>query len=119
MSRFPAIGCSTNLIDTDSNLIVVRGGKHSARSQLAKAGIQFFGEHFSEEDKLNIITAADKRRSADSHALRRTNTGVSSLVGENNGNRPGGFVLVIDGLALQEVRTLCLASVVGLDEMTL
>lgn len=32
--------------------------------------------------------------------LRRTATGVSDLVGPNNGYRPGGFVLVIDGGAL-------------------
>lgn len=34
------------------------------------------------------------------HDLRRINTGVSSLVGQDNGARPGGFVLVIDGGAL-------------------
>lgn len=34
------------------------------------------------------------------HDLRRINTGVSSLVGQNNGRRSGGFVLVIDGGAL-------------------
>ena len=33
-------------------------------------------------------------------ALRRTATGISDLVGPNNGDRPGGFVLVIDGAAL-------------------
>ena len=32
--------------------------------------------------------------------LRRTLTGISDLVGPNNGDRPGGFVLVIDGAAL-------------------
>jgi phospholipid-translocating ATPase len=32
--------------------------------------------------------------------LRRTPTGISDLVGPNNGDRPGGFVLVIDGAAL-------------------
>ena len=32
--------------------------------------------------------------------LRRTATGISDLVGPNNGDRPGGFVLVIDGAAL-------------------
>ena len=33
--------------------------------------------------------------------LRRTDTGISSIVGSNNGDRPGGFVLVIDGNALE------------------
>jgi phospholipid-translocating ATPase len=38
------------------------------------------------------------------YALERIETGVSSIVGENNGERPGGFVLVIDGTALLHVR---------------
>ncbi len=36
-------------------------------------------------------------------SLRRMPTGASSLVGEDNGERPGGFVLVIDGIALEHV----------------
>lgn len=35
--------------------------------------------------------------------LRRSATGVSSIVGQGNGERPGGFVLVIDGTALSYV----------------
>lgn len=35
--------------------------------------------------------------------LRRFETGISSIVGSQNGERPGGFVLVIDGPALQVV----------------
>jgi phospholipid-translocating ATPase len=35
--------------------------------------------------------------------LQRTQTGMSSIVGANNGERPGGFVLVIDGAALDFV----------------
>lgn len=35
--------------------------------------------------------------------LHRTQTGMSSIVGPNNGERPGGFVLVIDGTALDIV----------------
>ncbi len=38
------------------------------------------------------------------YPLHRVNTGASSLVGHNNGDRPGGFVLVIDGAALTYVR---------------
>ncbi|KZT54419.1 phospholipid-translocating P-type ATPase [Calocera cornea HHB12733] len=34
--------------------------------------------------------------------LRRFNTGVSSLVGPDNGHKPGGFSLVIDGSGLAE-----------------
>jgi phospholipid-translocating ATPase len=35
--------------------------------------------------------------------LHRVDTSVSSIVGPNNGDRPGGFVLVIDGMALTTV----------------
>jgi phospholipid-translocating ATPase len=35
--------------------------------------------------------------------IQRVNTGISSIVGANNGDRPGGFVLVIDGTALEQV----------------
>ena len=42
------------------------------------------------------------------HPLHRVNTGVSSIVGPDNGERPGGFVLVIDGAALTDVRLRCL-----------
>jgi phospholipid-translocating ATPase len=37
------------------------------------------------------------------YALNRVNTGVTSLVGSTNGQRPGGYILVIDGLALTDV----------------
>ena len=37
------------------------------------------------------------------YPLQRINTGNSSIVGPNNGDRPGGFVLVIDGTALGDV----------------
>jgi len=38
--------------------------------------------------------------------LRRAHTGLSSIVGANNGDRPGGFVLVIDGNALEYVSSV-------------
>jgi len=62
----------------------------------------FFPEQLGEGTPLQARISADRRKSSDDNALRRTDTGVSSLVGENNGSRPGGFVLVIDGPALQE-----------------
>lgn len=44
------------------------------------------------------------RRYSGAFQLHRVNTGMSSVVGSNNGQRPGGYVLVIDGLALTDVR---------------
>lgn len=43
----------------------------------------------------------ESSRNAGQGRLRRTETGISSIVGSNNGERPGGFVLVIDGGALE------------------
>jgi phospholipid-translocating ATPase len=40
------------------------------------------------------------------YPLRRIESGISSIVGSNNGDRPGGFVLVIDGAALTHVRII-------------
>ena len=42
-------------------------------------------------------------RDPPTYPLRRLSTGVTSLVGSTNGQRPGGYILVIDGLALTEV----------------
>jgi len=36
--------------------------------------------------------------------LQRINTGATSIVGADNGARPGGCILVVDGAALLEVR---------------
>ena len=43
-------------------------------------------------------------RGAQLYPIHRVTSGVSSLVGSRNGQRPGGYVLVIDGLALTDVR---------------
>lgn len=104
-----AIGYSTNLIAHESNLIVVRGGDKDTLSifdQLYTAVTEFFPEsNILEEEQLDI-KEKHRRRSTSSGveaALHRVNTGVSSIVGRNNGERPGGFVLVIEGSALDYV----------------
>jgi phospholipid-translocating ATPase len=51
----------------------------------------FFPEHLSEIPLKISRPAASKRFSAMS---------INSVVGEGNGDRPGGFVLVVDGAAL-------------------
>ncbi|KAK0455620.1 uncharacterized protein EV420DRAFT_1644405 [Desarmillaria tabescens] len=99
-----AIGHSTNLIGRESNIIVVRGGNNRSRSvyqQMLHAVEEFFPEsgilddqRLLKEHKLASVS------SGDDNALRRIETGISSIVGPNNGDRPGGFVLVIDGTAL-------------------
>jgi phospholipid-translocating ATPase len=92
-----AIGYTTNLLTADSNLIIVREGNHSIHDQLRDSLGGFFGDDLRRSTSL---TQLDTRASTQ---LRRVNTGVQSLVGDDNGQRPGGFSLVIEGSALTEV----------------
>ncbi|TFK36361.1 hypothetical protein BDQ12DRAFT_686784 [Crucibulum laeve] len=101
-----AIGHSTNLIGRDSNIIVIRGGNpETARpvyQQLMNAVEEFFPESTILKDEGHVRNSAPLTSPYGSgDVLRRTDTGISSIVGSNNGDRPGGFVLVIDGGALE------------------
>ena len=87
-----AIGYTTNLLTSDTNLIVVREGNHPVHEQLQDALNGFFGD--------NPISRQNSH--LDPPQLQRVNTGVRSLVGQDNGTRPGGFSLVIDGAALTQ-----------------
>lgn len=104
-----AIGYSTNLISRQSNLIVVRGaGQKTPYEQLVSAAEQFFSESgvLDRDDvhPANPDAAFSRMESRRGDRLRRVNTGLDSLVGNDNGQRAGGFVLVIDGHALEMVR---------------
>ncbi len=111
-----AIGYSTNLISQESNMIVVRNvherenANLSVYHQLYTAVEEFFPEDniIEEEGLAEDEKTFDAANSGglDGHRLQRVNTGVSSIVGRNNGDRPGGFVLVIEGPALQHVSDL-------------
>ncbi|EPQ57895.1 phospholipid-translocating P-type ATPase [Gloeophyllum trabeum ATCC 11539] len=94
-----AIGYSTNLIARDSNIIIVRGGDKSVYQQMLNAFEQFFPEHDILDDEHMVNYTCSPSRDG-MYPLQRVNTGVSSLVGHDNGQRPGGFVLVVDGAAL-------------------
>ncbi|KAH9848849.1 phospholipid-translocating P-type ATPase [Lenzites betulinus] len=100
-----AIGHSTNLIGREDNIVIIRGGGEGATPvymQMLNAVEQFFPESgILEEDgvKLDDSMVLPQQQSR-GYPLQRVNTGGSSLVGHNNGDRPGGFVLVIDGAAL-------------------
>lgn len=118
-----AIGHSTNLIGQDSNIIVVRGGNRSGRpvyQQILHAIEEFFpdsnildangeprevvrpelAEGSSQQPFSSFQQMNQQPINLPGGPLRRTPTGISDLVGPNNGDRPGGFVLVIDGAAL-------------------
>ncbi|KAH9484538.1 Putative phospholipid-transporting ATPase C24B11.12c [Psilocybe cubensis] len=93
-----AIGRSTNLISHDSNIIIVRGGSsRPVQTQMLNALAQFFPEQDYE-----TLQQTKNEETLPEIPLRRINTGVSSIVGPENGDRPGGFILVVDGAALLE-----------------
>jgi hypothetical protein len=102
-----AIGYSTYLVARDSNLIVVRGGDEGQpqiMDQMRDAVDQFFPEAGiieSMQAKGFEIPQADKAH--ERSTIRRSISGASDLLGVGNGDRPGGFVLVIDGAALGNV----------------
>ncbi|KAH0830747.1 hypothetical protein J3R83DRAFT_2226 [Lanmaoa asiatica] len=97
--RHAAIGYSTNLITDDSNIIIIRGGDAgpSAYQQMARAVEEFFPDTGApeKEDTANVATS-----DSGPYPLCRLSTSVPSIVGEGNGTRSGGHVLVIDGTAL-------------------
>ncbi|PCH37630.1 phospholipid-translocating P-type ATPase [Wolfiporia cocos MD-104 SS10] len=98
-----AIGHSTNLIGREDNIIVIRGGTGDdakpVYSQMITAVQDFFPESGILEDD-SVGVRSPTLQWLQSYPLQRVNTAVSDLVGHNNGERPGGFVLVIDGSAL-------------------
>ncbi|KAG5337166.1 hypothetical protein C0989_010433 [Termitomyces sp. Mn162] len=98
-----AIGHSTNLIGRESNIIVIRGdsGGRPVYQQMARAAEEFFPEANLLPSDVDYPPPRYSTSSRTDYQLRRINTGLSSIVGSNNGERPGGFVLVIDGSALE------------------
>jgi hypothetical protein len=68
--------------------------------------VEDFFPHSGILDDEGIITDAKSPTSEpyQLHPMRRLSIGVDSIVGEGNGDRPGGYVLVIDGTALGYVR---------------
>jgi hypothetical protein len=95
-----AIGRSTNLISPDSNIIIVRKGSRPIRTQVLNALEEFFPEDMAKWPPSERLSGEEPV------PLQRINTGVSTIVGADNGNRDGGFVLVVDDSALLDVNKL-------------
>ena len=99
-----AIGHSTNLISQDANIIVIRGNRDGfpVYQQMVNAAEEFFPESnlLKDPDPPSPLNPPDIEQQ---FPLRRVDTGLSSIVGTGNGDRPGGFVLVVDGAALEHV----------------
>ncbi|KAG8996124.1 hypothetical protein FRB94_008549 [Tulasnella sp. JGI-2019a] len=102
-----AIGQTTNLIAPSSNVIIVKGGEFGGEGKSAYDQMVSAVENFFPESGILDLpyvhppnSDAASQHQAERPSLGRTVTGASSLVGHDNGDRPGGFVLVIDGAAL-------------------
>lgn len=81
----------------------MRGGPKPAQEQIKLALVQFFPEIDASMSMLNLPRSPGFSKDKDcAIPLQRISTGVS-IVGEDNGSRSGGFVLVVDGAALLEV----------------
>ncbi|TCD68462.1 hypothetical protein EIP91_010748 [Steccherinum ochraceum] len=100
-----AIGHSTNLIGREDNIIIIRGGddpnSRPIYSQMLGAVEEFFPEsNILKDERIheNMQTTSNPHGQ---YPLQRVNTGVTDIVGRDNGERPGGTVLVIDGAALE------------------
>ena len=106
-----AIGLSTNLIGREANIIIIRGGGEGASiyAQMLSAVAEYFpDDNIANNLEVSVTAGAQDEESTtprgpQTYPLRRVNTGVTSLVGSTNGQRPGGYILVIDGLALTDV----------------
>ena len=70
---------------------------------MVNALARFFPDQATTKDHDQLDSLSTEGFSEEPIPLRRINTGVSSIVGADNGARPGGFVLVVDGSALLEV----------------
>jgi hypothetical protein len=105
-----AIGKSTNLIGREANILIIRGGGEGASiyTQMLRAAEEYFpdsniiGDPEVDGEALGVRDEENAPRGSQLYPLRRVSTGATSLVGSMNGQRPGGFVLVIDGLALTD-----------------
>lgn len=105
-----AIGKTCNLLSRDMNLIIIKGGEYgepnSAYAQIRGAIEKFFdGEGLADQLEHQPPDAQPRPSlSRRSNSLRRTATGVSGvsdIVPDDNGTRPGGYGLVIDGASLR------------------
>lgn len=70
---------------------------------MKSAMARFFPDADASEPMINLPRSPRQSRDNRPIPLQRVSTSVS-IVGVDNGERPGGFVLVVDGAALLEVR---------------
>jgi phospholipid-translocating ATPase len=101
------IGRSMNIIAESSNIIVIHGSNRPVQQQVIQAVEEFFLDSGT-LDEHGLITSASKSLStepASAFPMWQLNAGVCKIVGDNNGDGPGGFVPIIDGAALDYALT--------------
>ncbi|KAK4058822.1 hypothetical protein OIO90_000268 [Microbotryomycetes sp. JL221] len=110
-----AIGKTCNLLSRDMNIIIIKGGEYSqpnsAYAQLKNALEKFFDvgdlvDRLYHQPTVSGLEHTPSRMSDSGRRppMNRQNTGVSGIteiVGHDNGQRPGGYGLVIDGGSLR------------------
>lgn len=86
------------MIANDSNIIIIRGGTvgRTVQQQMIYAMDKYFS------DASNNLPRPSTSSREHNIPLQRIPTS-SSIAGAGNGERPGGFILVIDGAALGDV----------------
>ena len=91
------------------NLIIIRGGAfeepRSAYEQMREALTRFFNGgaiiDALQEQPPESETSEVRRPGIPRQSTTFSSAGMSDIVGENNGSRPGGYGLVIDGASLR------------------
>ena len=93
------------MIGHEDNVVIIRGGGEgrAVYSQMLGAVDEFFPESGILQEE-GILENLQDPNAGEPYSLRRVDTGHTSIVGQGNGSRPGGYVLVIDGGALNHVR---------------
>lgn len=104
---------SSSLLNENTNLIIVRGGAldsgNSAYAQLRAALVRFFDgaaladavDDMHSNDNANDQEMQERGQRPDLPRYSTAFSGVSDLVGDDNGNKTGGYGLVIEGTSLK------------------
>ena len=88
-------------------MIIVRGGDQGDQFSVSDQMLDAVNQFFSESDIIQRVREkgfeVKIHEKSERPDMTRNATGLSEFVGNDNGDRPGGYILVIDGVALSNV----------------